>query len=208
MLTPDDLVIPDNCDLFLAADTGTFMSGVLAAIDRSYNAFVLAEVPNYRYVSDRIELNDLTIPEWAVQVAAVTTALGGKLQAWADPNTQFRGELRHYGIRLIPNTRGPDVRVRIAREYFKNHRIRLAPWLRILPWELENAKWPDEATVGGKYTRVRKHDHTLVCLEHILSRRPRASLPQEQKKETFLERYLREQKIIPRVAVDPHLGAG
>ena len=206
-LTLADLRIPDDHTLFLAADTGTFMAALLVAVSRDFHAFVLAEFSNYRYVSDQIELNDVSTPEWAAAVVAVTKTLGGSPKAWADPNTQFRAELRHYGLHLRSNRIGPDVRVTIAREYFRHDHVHLAPWLRILPYELENAKWPDAPTTGGRYTRRRMHDHILVCLEHVLSRRPRATLPQHAKKKTFLEQYLLDHRVPGRqVGGDVHLG--
>jgi hypothetical protein len=202
-----DLRIPDDHTLFLSADTGTFMSALLVAVSRDFHAFVLAEFPNYRYVSDQIELNNLSTPEWAAAVVTVTKALGGSPKAWADPNTQFRAELRHYGLHLRANRIGPDVRVTIAREYFRHDRVHLAPWLQILPYELENAKWPDAPTSGGRYTRLRKHDHTLVCLEHVLSRRPRATLPKAARTKTFLEQYILDHRIPGyRTGTDIHLG--
>ncbi len=53
MLSLSDLRIPDSADVFLAVDTGTFMSGLAVAITRDYHAFVVAEFPNYRYISDQ-----------------------------------------------------------------------------------------------------------------------------------------------------------
>tara|TARA_Y100000310_G_scaffold185692_1_gene185770 strand:+ start:122 stop:751 length:630 start_codon:yes stop_codon:yes gene_type:complete len=207
VLSLSDLRIPDSADVFLAVDTGTFMSGLAVAITRDYHAFVVAEFPNYRYISDQIELNDTTTPEWAQDVVATVNALGGKPSAWADANTQFRGELRKHGLRLLSNTVGPDARVQVAREYFRHQRVHLAPWLSILPYELEHAKWPPKQSSAGRFSRIQKSDHTLVCLEHILSRRPRASIAGTKKKKTFLEQYLKQHRPIGRrVRGDPHLG--
>jgi len=207
MLAPSDLRVPPDCDLMLAADTGTFMSALVIAVAHDYHAYVLAEFPNYRYVSDQIELNDVTLPEWTAWVVSSCVSLGASPVAWADPNTQFRAELRRHGLRLLKNAIGPETRVTVAREYFHNHRVHLAPWLEILPYELENAKWPEESTASGKYMRLRKADHTLVCLEHLLSRRPRGALPKSStRKPSFLETYLAQHRT-SRGGVDVHLGS-
>jgi hypothetical protein len=42
----------------------------------------------------------------------------------------------------------------------------------VIPFELENAAWPEEASASGKFARIKDRDHTLDCLEHILARRP------------------------------------
>ena len=68
-----------------------------------------------------------------------------------------------------------EKRTDTAREYFKQYKVWLAPWLSVLPFELENAKWPAEASAAGKFARIKDRDHTLDCLEHVLSRRPRGN---------------------------------
>ena len=206
MLTPDDLRIPHDFDIYLAADTGTFMSALLVAIGRDYHAYVLQEFPNYRYVSNQIELNDVSVPEWAAEVVATTKRFQAKPSAWADPNTQFRAELRRYGLRLLSNLNGPETRVAIAREYFHSNRIHLTPWLAILPYELENAQWPDEVSASGRFQRLKRSDHTLVCLEHILSRRPRGQLPRPARTKSWLETYLDRHRVPGEHHADTHLG--
>jgi hypothetical protein len=60
--------------------------------------------------------------------------------------------------------------------------------LSILPFELENACWPEEASAAGKFARVKDRDHTLDCLEHILSKRPHGSIARApQAPRTWLE---------------------
>lgn len=203
-----DLRVPEHSSLYLAADTGTFLSALIVAIDTDDHAFVLAEFPNYRYVSDQCELNDISNPEWANAVVSAMTALGGKSTAWADPNSQFKSEMNRYGLRLMGNNIRLETRVSIAREYFMNGRVHLAPWLKVLPYELENAKWPADASATGKFARVKKADHTLDCLEHVLSRRPRGIQRLQAKKQGFLENYLEQNRVELAVQGDPHLGTG
>ena len=49
--------------------------------------------------------------------------------------------------------------------------------LSLLPYEVEYAQWPELTTSAGKYERLKVNDHVLDCLEHVLSRHPRAREP-------------------------------
>lgn len=167
------LKIPDNWEIVSGADTGTFYSALTVAFDPDGYAYVLDEFPNYRYLAGEPERDEsLSIPRWAHGVVARISKLGGRPALWADPNSQFKGELRNYGIHLLPAAKPVEVRTEIAREYFEHNKIMLAPWLGVLPFELENAAWPDEASLSGKFARIKDRDHTLDPLEHILARRP------------------------------------
>lgn len=207
--------LPDDWELFVGVDTGTYMSAAFVGIPPGDvpTAVVLAEFPNYRYVSHELELLGYSTPEWAKQVVAAFHYFRPRTevcQAWADPNTQFRAELLHYGLHLRPNAKGPELRVEITREYFAANppRIHLMPWLRILPYELEFAKWPDEATSAGKYMRLKKHDHTLDCVEHCLSRRPQPNASRASRKKSFLEQQLEQHRRHDiEYHHDPHLGS-
>ena len=68
-----------------------------------------------------------------------------------------------------------ETRTEILREYFQHNHIFLAPWLQVLPFELENAQWPEEASLSGKFARLKTRDHSLDWLEHICARRPHGS---------------------------------
>lgn len=167
------LDIPAGWEVVGAADTGTHYSGLLVAFSPSGDAFVLDEFPNYRYVAGLPERDEnLTIPEWARTVTERCDQRGARTNFFADRNTQFRGELRAYGINLIPATSGVEERTEVTREYFQHGRVWLSPGLSVLPFELENASWPEESSATGKFARVKDRDHTLDCLEHILARRP------------------------------------
>lgn len=169
----DDLCVPDGWEIVGAVDTGTFYTALLVAFDPEGTAYVLDEFPNYRYVAGGAERDEqMTIPKWSSWLAQRTHALGGHLHYWADQNSQFKGELRNYQIHLLPAKVPVETRTEIAREYFEHGRIKIAPWVTVLPFELENAAWPEEATAAGKFSRVKDRDHTLDCLEHILARRP------------------------------------
>lgn len=168
-----NLTIPDGWEIVNGTDTGTFYTALTVAFSPDGDAFVLAEYPNYRYVAGSPERDEqLTIPSWARGVSRSVLSLGGRPNFWADTNSQFKGELRNYGMILLPAKAPVETRTEIAREYFEHKRIFLAPWLDVLPFELENACWPEEASMSGKFARVKDRDHTLDCLEHILAKRP------------------------------------
>lgn len=206
--------LPDDWDMIVGFDTGTYMSAVFAAIPPgdSPAAVVIYEQPNYRYVATAIELLGLSTPEWARTVHRAFRYFRPKIErckGWADPNTQFRAELAHYGLDLRPNFRGPELRVEIAREYMQAKdpvRVSFAPWLSVLPYELEHAKWPEDTTAAGKFTRLKHHDHTLDCFEHALSRRPRGKTILREQKQTFLEQQLAMYGRTRERTSDVHLG--
>lgn len=165
--------VPAHWEVVGGADTGTYTSGLLVAFDPDGIAYVLEEFPNYRYVAGTPERDEQeTIPTWSRRVLRAIQQHHGRSSMWADPNSQFKMELRNYGIALLPAHIPVEARTEITREYFEHKRIFLAPTLDALPFELENAAWPEEASASGKFQRVKDRDHTLDCLEHILARRP------------------------------------
>lgn len=213
--------LPEGWTLYVGVDTGTYMSSVFTAIPPGDEpqVIVLAEFPNYRYVAHEIELLDISIPEWARWVVrgfhhflpSVT-----RCKAWADPNNQFSNELRRYGIDLRGNNRKLELRTEITREYMGQvikhgpkagqQRALLAPYLEVLPYEMEHAKWPDGTTGAGKFARIKESDHTLDCFEHCCSRRPRSKRIFQSGKKSFLQQQLEEHKHRHIVKGDPHLG--
>lgn len=203
-----DIRLPDGWEVVGGADTGTNMSALLVAFSPEGEAFVLGEFPNYDYRAGSIERDEqVTIPGWARLVGAALGSLGSKAALWADQNSQFKVELRNYGIFLEANRTPLEARTEIAREYFQNGRVWLAPWLRILPFELENAAWPEEASASGKFARVKDRDHTLDCLEHVLSRRPSGKwLETKPRFGTWIEGFVGK-KFADRRKADIHLGS-
>ena len=200
----DRLRIPDGWDIVGGADTGTFYSALVVAFSPAGEAFVLDEFPNYRYIAGTPERDEqLSIPQWSRQVVRRMDELRGKPNFWADPNSQFKGELRNYGITLLPARVPVETRTEVTREYFQHRRVHLAPWLDVLPFELENASWPEEASLSGKFARLKHNDHTLDDLEHILARRPFGRVPVGARKKGS---WLAEQGA-RRKWVNPHLGA-
>ena len=207
----DDLTIPAGWDVVGGADTGTYTSALLVAFSPDGDAFVLDEFPNYKYTSSEIELDEtLTIPEWAAILKARTAQLGGRFNYYADKNSQFKTELRKYEVNLLGTAVPVEARTNIAREYFVQNKIHLAPWLSILPFELENAQWPDEATAAGRFSRVKDRDHTLDCLEHILSLRPRGRGVRPPKREPrWIDQFVKDAPKQPTSSgANPHLGRG
>lgn len=204
--------LPPGWNFLVGGDTGTYMSAVFVAFPPdSFDAYVLAEFPNYRYVGGETELLDKSIPEWSRDVIReyrkfVSDAT--RLTMWLDENSQFKTELRRYKINARGNRRKLELRVEISREYFQNRRVFLAPWLTVLPYELEHATWPDDTSSSGRFERLKVNDHTLDCLEHVLSRRPKHISQAEKKPKTLRQRLLEQHRRVdmgPRI--DPHLGA-
>lgn len=183
-----DFRLPDGWEVVCGADTGTFYSALAVAFSPAGEAFVLDEFPNYRYLAGEPERDEsLSIPQWARAVVARVGQLGGRPNFWADPNSQFKGELRNYGINLLPAKVPVEARTEITREYFEHHRIFLAPWITVLLFELENASWPEEASLSGKFGRIKDRDHTLDPLEHILARRPAGRVIQSSRARSWAE---------------------
>lgn len=191
-------VLPPGWELVSGADTGTFYTALSVAFAPNGQAFVVEEFPNYTYVSGTAERNEgMTIPQWSREVTSRISQLGGRNYFWADPNSQFKQELKNYGMTLLPAKAPVETRSEIAREYFQHGRIFLAPWLTVLPFELENASWPEEASLSGKFARLKDRDHVLDCLEHILARRPQGKVIVSGTPKTWTESmgYKRKQRV-------------
>lgn len=187
----EHLHVPDGWDVVGAVDTGTFYTALLVAFSPGGDAFVLDEYPNYRYVAGLAERDEnITIPEWSRRVLEGAFAKGGRSAFWADKNSQFKRELAQYGMALLPASLPLETRTEITREYFQHNKVWLAPWLQVLPFEIENACWPDEATAAGKFQRMKDRDHTLDCLEHILARRPQGKHIIRNKPNSWLEGFV------------------
>jgi len=203
--TRDHLIIPDGWELVSGADTGTYSGGVVVAFSPEGDAFVIDEFPNYRYVAGTPEMDEtMSIPSWAGGFVHRVVQLGGRAFAWADKNSQFKREVRNYGLHLESNLVPLEARTEISREYFQQGKIWLAPWLKVLPFELENACWPEEASASGKFARIKDRDHTLDGLEHVLSKRPRGRGRQtEMEKKTWVEGFL-GRNFSAKISGDPH----
>ena len=170
--TPSNLRIPDHWEVLGATDSGTFYSSLFVAFDDFGNAYVLDEYTNYRYVVGEIELLDnVNLPNWARRTFAATKRFRMRPELWSDRQNQLKVELRRYGLIIRSARRIRETRTEITREYFKTQRIFLAPWLTVLPVELEQAQWP-EGFDRNRVERRRRNDHTLDDLEHILVQRP------------------------------------
>jgi len=213
-MTRDDLKLPSHTTFVMGLHAGRFASAVIAAIIPGRTPeedFTLAvdEIPNYQYVGDgQIESLNLTTTQWGDTVVDHWRYFAPSTypMPWCDPETTFTKELRRCKMRLRRNVkRSPELRTQVAREYFHSNKIKLAPWLGVLPVELFSAKWPE--TDGGAAERETGRDYTLSALEHILSRRPRPRTQPAEARSTFLSNYLRQFKRIGPRRVDPHLGA-
>lgn len=200
----ENLVVPDGWQVVSGADTGTFYTACTVMFSPTGEAFVIDEFPNYRYVAGRPERDEgITIPEWARTV----TEKAGTRGYWADKNSQFKKELANYGIALMPSTMPLESRTEITREYFQHKRIWLAPWLDVLPFEIENAEWPEESSLAGKFARLKVNDHTLDCLEHVLSRRPQGKIRTKKDNRLWIETFTGKRLSDRRRPMRTHLGS-
>jgi hypothetical protein len=176
--TKENCHIPSDWRIEIGADTGTYCAAVVVGVSPEGQAFVLDELANYSYVAGTLELDaETSIISWALAFQRMAALWKARPMAWADSNSQFKQEFLTHGIHLIPNRRGRELRTEVTRQYFQHNQIFLAPWLSILPYEAEGARWPDRTTSAGRYERLKVNDHALDCLEHVLSRHPRGQRP-------------------------------
>lgn len=208
----ESFTLPEGWTVLGGADTGTMFSSVLVAFAPTGDAFVIDEFPNYGYVSGKLELTPETFPEWCSRVWTRHSTITGKpvCSLYADKNSQFKREAslqRDFHLYLESNPTPLEVRTEISREYFQHNKVFFAPWLRVLPFEIENAQWPEEATMGGKFARIKDRDHTLDCLEHVLSRRPRGpGMAAKPRAQSWLREYLGKEPKLKSRTKDPHMG--
>ena len=170
--------LPHDWQVEIGADTGTYCAAAVIGIAPDGTAYILDELVNYSYVANTPELDpSASILSWATALTRMAAMWKTRPMAWVDSNSQFKQECLHHGVHLMANKRGREVRTEAARQYFQHEHILLAPWLKVLPYELENAVWPDQTSASGKYERLKVNDHALDCIEHVLSRHPRAPGP-------------------------------
>ena len=171
----DNVRVPEDWTIEIGADTGTYCAAVVVGVSPTGRAYLLDELTNYRYVANTTELEaDSSIVRWCDGLIRMAARWKTRPIAWVDSNSQFKRECLHHGVHLLANGQGREVRTEAARQYFQHDQIRLAPWLSMVPYELESAQWPDHATAAGRFERLKVNDHTLDCVEHVLSRHPRA----------------------------------
>ena len=213
LLGPDDLVRPVGWTVTAACDTGTFMCGAIGFVSPERHVFIVEEHPNYHYAGGVIEVLDISLGEWKRRFhrRVVQWTTKPRPSVWADPNSQFKTELRrreHGGpLILLPSKVGPEARTEITREYFLHGAIWLAPWLTVIPREIENAKYPEHETAGGRFARIKEDDHGLDCVEHICAQHPRPKHHARETSKSLLDQLLeagRRHDLGP--SHDPHLG--
>jgi hypothetical protein len=172
--TRDNFRLPSDWHVEIGADTGTYCAATAVAVTPEGRIVVLDEVTNYAYVANTPELDpESSIVRWTREVKAMAARWKVRPVAWVDSNSQFKRECIHHGLYLQANKSGKEARTEAARQYFQHDQIQVAPWLTILPYELEQARWPDRISAAGKYERLKQNDHVVDCLEHVLSRHPR-----------------------------------
>lgn len=210
--TRANLKIPTDWRVEIGADTGSFCAAVVVAFDPEGHAYVLDEIVNYSYLAGQPELDpSISLVTYADNFKRCAALHMARPNAWCDSNSQFKAEFGHHGVTLMANMRGGrigagrEVRTEAGRQYFQHHVIWFAPWLKILPYEIENAQWPPRATASGRFERLKVNDHALDSLEHVLSRHPRGTIA---KPETMPEM---PGMMVPRRkrrmhGGDPHLG--
>ena len=208
----DNVRVPEDWTIEIGADTGTYCAAVVVGVSPTGRAYLLDELTNYRYVANTTELEaDSSIVRWCDGLIRMAARWKTRPIAWVDSNSQFKRECLHHGVHLLANGQGREVRTEAARQYFQHDQIRLAPWLSMVPYELESAQWPDHATAAGRFERLKVNDHTLDCVEHVLSRHPRArraSSPERYMPSTASVQWLGSpiRKKAKRPPADTHLG--
>ena len=209
LVGPDDLQIPSDWEIVAGADTGAYMSGLIGAIPPIDEPplYILEEFPNYHYVGGQIELLGITVREWMALFGARLRHYSqtDTVFAWVDRNTTFVSEVGE-GLGFARNFVHLELRTEITREYFAQDRIRMAPWLTVLPYELEYAAWPDANTTAKRYTRKKVKDHTLDCLEHICSQRPIATEGRPSDSKRLIDKLLAENRREHQGPTDIHMG--
>lgn len=207
--TRTNFTIPKHWEVFGAADTGTFMSALFAALSPEGDLIYFDEAPNYRYVGGQHEFDEaVTISAWKRRVR-VTMDRFGVRGLWADQNSQFKRELLSapHSIVLYGAKARLEQRTEVLREYCQAGKVYLAPWLEVLPYELEQASWPDETTAGGRFQRLKKADHTLDGAEHIAALRPRSpQVDDPEDDDRFWIEQFAGRRLGTTKTCDPHLG--
>ncbi len=204
------LKIPETWVTWCGIDFGSHYSAVFCGFDPRGHARALAEVANYRYMSGEIEfVKSMSLDVWAKQVLDTAELLGRKWRYFGDANLQMRRELRNtYGIHIEIGVPDLELRCDVTRTFFQHDRILLAPWLDILPQEIERAKFPPHGTNSlGYYRRVKGDDHELDCLEHVCARRGQGKVIPKEAPASPLRLLIGDAKLKdPRECWDPHIG--
>lgn len=208
----EHLSLPSHTEYSMGARLfGRFYSAVVLAAIPEYPVMVVAEIPNYHYVGDgEIEEKGMTPVEWAESVVREFRSFAGKdarCSAWVDKETEYDPDVRRRSKLYLKlnKTRGPELRTSTTREYFQENRIVLMPWLKVLPYEIGRARWPDE---GAKTYQIRvadSGDFTLHALEQAISKRPRGTELAAQPTTSALEKIRLARNVSAR-KYDPHLG--
>lgn len=204
--TLSNFTIPAHWETLGAGDTGTFTSGLLATLTPDGDLLFFYEQPNYRYIGGRHEFeSSSSISSWKRTMRAAMDASGVR-ELWADQNSQWKREMlaEPSSILLRSATAQLEQRTEILREYFQHGKVYLAPWLEVLPYELEQAQWPEDTTAGGRYRRLKKQDHTLDGAEHIAALRPRSVQTEYVDRRLWIEQFTGHS--LRRPAVDPVMG--
>lgn len=199
---PENLDLPPNWRVAAGGDTGTLSSWVIVAFSDHdpVQAYVLSEAPNYKYVGTEVEGPIMSIFEWYQLVKEECRFYGCRQEAWADFNSQFKEDASFNGITLVPGFRKLQLRTERTRALFQHDRIFFAPWLTVLPREVEIAKWPEDDTSE----RLKVNDHSLDALEHVCSQRLAGKVVERPKHSRIRERILRERGVDPSKAANPY----
>ena len=201
-----NLEIPSWWEFRCGADTGTHNAFVLMVLDQTGTAYVVAEYTNYRYVGTDRELDStMTAGKLSSVVLKAEDHLGGRTDHHADTNSQWKQEFQLHGITLLPGEPDLERRTDVLKEFFQHGRVLFAPWLEILPYELELAHYPEKELLSQR--RVKLRDETVDSLEHGLATRPQARVPVAPPRKWWVESYLGKRVLSePRPKTHPRMG--
>jgi hypothetical protein len=204
--TPDNLKVPSYFIPEAGADYGTYHSALQCVADEDGNLFVLFEFANYHYVSGTPErILEFGLDDFGRNVTRSQERIGvpGKWWYRGDENSQWIAELDHVGIKSISGEPDIERRTEVLRTLLNRGKVFLAPWLSLLPQELEWSHYPPRLSTTGRNRRVKKNDHVLDCLEHIACFRPEARKRKVRGPKTLME--LMREGTPNLGATDPHM---
>ncbi len=198
--TLENLYVPPTYRVVGGADTGTYSAACWAMFsdEDPATAFFIGEVCNYRYVATQIEqTSNYSMLNLYDDIKNVSDKIGARYVLYADPNSQFKNDAWVNGIRISKGSDKPEQRTERLRALFQHDRIFFAPWLKILPYECELAKYPPEETSTGRWRRIKERDHCLDGAEHICAIDPSGRPVKQGKQQLAIETILGVKQKMP-----------
>ena len=119
---------------------------------------------------------------------------------WADKNSQFKRELQNYDVTLYGADVGLEQRTETTREYFQHDRISFAPWLTTLPYEIEQAQWPEEVPTTAAAPQAPGASRSEPPSSMV---QPASRPPAEPRRAVMLTRAVSRGSLLSAASVEP-----